>query len=104
MTLGATFATLRHGLLHGQKHPIFSCQHTHIILLGDIPYPIGRYGVPDRKRAFSSEGLHVNKRSHYLCPENQRVMGRHDTYFWDCKTPYSKPAEKLLKATQHCLT
>jgi hypothetical protein len=31
-------------------------------------------------------------------------MGRHDTYFWDCKTPYSKPAEKLLKATQHCLT
>ena len=48
MTPGATFATLRHGLLQGQKHPVFSCQHTHIILLGDIPYPIGRYGVPDR--------------------------------------------------------
>ena len=48
MTPGATGATLRHGLLHGQKHPVFSCQHTHIILLGDIPYPIGRYGVPDR--------------------------------------------------------
>lgn len=69
MTPGATFATLRHGLLQGQKHPVFSCQHTHIILLGDIPYPIGRYGVPDRKRAFSSEGLHINKLSIIFAPK-----------------------------------
>ena len=36
---------------------------------------------------------------HYLCPQIHHDMVRHDTYFGDCKSPYSAPANYKFART-----
>ena len=66
----------------------------------NLTLPCGEIWGSQEGKGIFPRRLAYQKTIHYLCPENQHVMVRSDTYFGDCKSPYSKPADCKSAGTE----